>query len=199
MNIQSYTHKIATPHIGSFRTAIDIGSKFGEYTINMIDQFKKIECFEPREKKCKNTFWRHIGDKNKKKVNLYHCALGDTNSTVKMNNDKVYESDWWAENGKNANPDYVITVEQKTLDSFAFEDVDFIKIDVEGHELQVLQGAVKTLTTYKPVIVLEQNDLVEEWGKGKKFDAMNFLKTIGYKQVDFDNAMDYVMRHVDQI
>lgn len=49
----------------------------------------------------------------------------------------------------------------RTLDevvqSFDIEPVDFIKIDVEGFEGQVLGGARQTLATYRPVVVLELN------------------------------------------
>ena len=80
------------------------------------------------------------------------------------------------------------------MDSFGFKDVDFIKIDVEGHELRVLKGAIETISTHRPTIILEENDRIEGWGKGKKFDAMDFLKTLGYNQVAFDGNMDYVMK-----
>ncbi|MGL1539743.1 FkbM family methyltransferase, partial [Vibrio parahaemolyticus] len=35
-----------------------------------------------------------------------------------------------------------LSVPTSTVDSFEFPDVDFVKIDVEGHELKVLDGAV---------------------------------------------------------
>ena len=43
----------------------------------------------------------------------------------------------------------------KTLDSFDFEKIDFIKLDVEGHELNVLMGGVNTILKYKPIIMFE--------------------------------------------
>ena len=49
---------------------------------------------------------------------------------------------------------------QITLDSLNYNDVDYIKIDTEGHELKVLQGCEETLKRTHPVIVLEQNDTV---------------------------------------
>ena len=46
-------------------------------------------------------------------------------------------------------------VELRTLDSYRFDDVSFIKIDVEGHEEAVLAGARETLERSKPVLLIE--------------------------------------------
>lgn len=46
-------------------------------------------------------------------------------------------------------------VELRTLDSYDFRDVVFIKIDVEGHEEGVLDGASETLERWKPVLLIE--------------------------------------------
>ena len=47
------------------------------------------------------------------------------------------------------------TVQLKTLDSYGFEDVDIIKVDVEGHEFDVVRGAEQTILKYHPVVQLE--------------------------------------------
>jgi len=46
-------------------------------------------------------------------------------------------------------------VEMKTLDSYNFEDVDIIKVDVEGHEFDVVLGAEQTITKWRPIVQLE--------------------------------------------
>src|SRR5262249_3290635 len=48
-----------------------------------------------------------------------------------------------------------VRVEARTLDSYAFEDVCCIKIDVEGHELAVVAGAAETLKRCRPTLVVE--------------------------------------------
>ena len=45
--------------------------------------------------------------------------------------------------------------ELRTLDSFGFENVSLIKIDVEGHENQVLAGAANLIRASKPAILIE--------------------------------------------
>lgn len=47
------------------------------------------------------------------------------------------------------------TVETRTLDSYALESVDLIKIDVEQHERAVIQGALATIERCRPVIMIE--------------------------------------------
>lgn len=75
------------------------------------------------------------------------------------------------------------TAEQRTLDSFGFDEVDLIKIDVEGTELFVLEGAIKTIDAHKPVVQVELRD--------------THCKRFGYSCDDIINLMmgfgDYVM------
>ena len=74
-----------------------------------------------------------------------------------------------------------IKVKVTTLDSFDFVDIGFIKLDVEGYETKILQGAVRTIENNNPTIVVEQNK--------NDFTASNFLKNLGYKHVDTWNSL----------
>ena len=184
-NIWKHTHTFVKPHLTKFRTAIDIGCRFGQYTENIMDDFKDVHCFEPRD--TSKQFWRTVG--RKEHIKFYPYALGDKVETVTMFGGVI--TDFRKDVPKHKSK----KVSQRVLDDFGFTNVDFIKLDVEGHELKVLKGAVKTIYMDKPVIVVEQNDEVEKFKKGKKFDAINFLKKeFGYKQVAFDGHMDYVMK-----
>ena len=55
------------------------------------------------------------------------------------------------------------SVTQKTLDSFEFKHVDLIKINVEGGELGVVNGAINTIHKWKPVVLFEQNEKVVDF------------------------------------
>ena len=50
---------------------------------------------------------------------------------------------------------HVVQVPARTIDSYNFEDVDVIKIDVEGSELFVMQGARDTITRCRPAVQVE--------------------------------------------
>ena len=194
-------YQLAKPYIENFRTAVDVGTRRGGFARFMVKDFENLECFEARKlKHITDAFWESIGGhKNvKHKVSLHNCALGDANETVRMYGPIIHDDDWWKNSkiGRNSRvrKNKCSSIEQKLLDSFNFKNVDFIKIDVEGHELKVLKGAVKTIRSFRPVIALEQHDKMKEWAKGEKFDGLNFLKTLGYKQVDF-RGMDYIMKY----
>lgn len=49
----------------------------------------------------------------------------------------------------------VTRIPVRTIDSFGFHDVDMIKIDVEGHEYQVTQGALETIQRCRPAVMIE--------------------------------------------
>ena len=70
----------------------------------------------------------------------------------------------------------------KTLDSFAFDSVDIIKIDAEGYELPVLQGAKETISRNRPWIQVEGNKSGERYGR-TKVDIKNFLSDLGMTRV----------------
>jgi FkbM family methyltransferase len=76
-----------------------------------------------------------------------------------------------------------------TLDSWAksnnLECINFIKIDVDGHEYSVLSGGKNLLYIYKPMIMMELAPYVF---KGpSEFDGLiNLLKDVGYEILDID-------------
>ena len=69
------------------------------------------------------------------------------------------------------------------LDSMNWDDIDFIKLDAEGFELFVLQGAIETLKRNRPLILIEQDD---RWGTRYGQSAaqgLALLKDIGARVI----------------
>jgi len=87
-----------------------------------------------------------------------------------------------------------VVAEMTTLDEY-FElkkPIDFIKIDVEGYELEVVKGAKRTICRYKPVMVIEQKPgHGQRYGFGERA-AVDLVLTWGAK-IAWERSGDYCL------
>lgn len=159
--------------IRGWRNAIDIGSNCGIWTRVMARCFEKIICFEPNTE-CHEAFWANNREGN---VELYSCALGNDSGKAKLNlvSEKSTAFSRVDSDG--------IDIEMHRLDDFGFNEVDFIKIDVEGLEHQVIKGAMDTIYQWRPTIIIEQKPNNAELHGLKQFGARNLLIKMGMREV----------------
>ena len=134
------------PHINSFRNAVDVGCRDGEYTRYLHKHFNHTYCFDYRTRKL---FPRNV---DLTKVSHFCCGLGEENKIIKVSGSGSMTSE------RGRRKEDWIDEEIFTLDQFELPDVDYLKIDVDGFELRVLQGSVETIKKYKPIVVLEAED-----------------------------------------
>lgn len=130
-------------------------------------------------------------------IQTENVALGPSSGTVEMHikkndgHNRVANDNYTTPSGKavKVNTGYQrVSVPQKTLDSYNFENVDIIKIDVEGYELEVLKGASQTIANNRPIVQVE---CVETQPRA-------FGTTI-QDLFDFFNTRDYVITTADGI
>ena len=152
----------ALSYVKKWNTCIDIGSQFGFWTRPLLKKFKTVHCFEPNPlfREC---FLKNIPLDN---VTLHPYGLSNSEHTAHQSNDGQVLS---MKEG---------SVQCKTLDSFKFDNVDFIKIDVDGFEHQVLIGAKQTIKKFNPVINIEMKKMKRSL---TVFNCTNFLKKRGYR------------------
>ena len=67
----------------------------------------------------------------------------------------------------------------RTLDSFKLEKVDLIKIDAEGYEMKVLEGANKTLESCQ-YLMIELNNNTKKYGSSNR-DVEKYLNDKGWR------------------
>lgn len=148
-NVQIYNIDLISSYVKKSGKIIDIGANLGvvSIAISQVVPYTEFICFELNKDSAE------IADFNLTKCNIphtvYNVALSDLDGDCGM----VY-----AHNHQNCklNKNITdITVKTKRLDSYNFEDVSLIKIDVEGHEVEVLNGALETIRRNKPTILLE--------------------------------------------
>ena len=178
------TFEKSIPHITNFTTAIDVGCRYGQFTRPILEYFDHCYSFDYRlTKDMKALLAETLG----KKITYYETGLSDKEETATAWGGVIVENrqGHFSDSKK-------MQAHLTTMDSYGIQDVGFIKIDVEGHELMVLRGALNTIERNNPVICIEQNDATEKWGKGKEFEALDFLKDIGYTVVD-TRKHDYIM------
>lgn len=139
------------------RRAIDAGANHGYYAVGLCRFFKQVDAFELipelaeelRRAPLPNLrVWTEgVSDRPGSAV-LYVPVRADG-----------YRLLGWASlqpgNHPTAPRQEEISVTLGTLDAHGFDDVDFIKIDVEGHELAALNGARATITRCRPVVLIE--------------------------------------------
>lgn len=172
----------AFPRIKNFRHAIDIGAHVGMWTRVLARCFNIVTCFEPNPE-CEECFWANNPWQkcdDHSQIVLKQVALGATAGKTKINTQQQSQSTGWTrvdpENGD-------VEVEIATLDSFNLEWVDFVKIDVEGWEHNVVKGAHETLAKWKPLVIVEQKPNNAELHGLKQFGARDLLKKMGANEI----------------
>lgn len=140
--------------IGSRLVVFDVGANVGDYSrlLVMCGNIKRVFAFEPHPQ----TFASLLSNtSNYQNITCVNAALSDSNGEVKFHDrvDKNGSShaSMHAEvfSAIHLVPSVETSVISRTLDDFcsseAIEHIDLLKIDVEGHELQVLEGAKSML------------------------------------------------------
>jgi len=156
----------AMPYVKQFRTYIDIGAHDGDTCIDLVDTFQRVYAFEPNPESIKA-----IPDTIKK----FPFALGNKKEELVLTiPDNGYNNNKHGSIVRHQSGIRQYSVSVKTLDGFEFKEVDLIKIDVEGMELQVLEGSMQTLMKWRPVVLFEN--------KRSRYNK---------KLVDFFNEINY--------
>jgi len=141
-------------HLSEFvprdKDAVDVGAWWGPWSFWLSRAAQRVFTFEPNR-----AVFDGLSVAMPSNVILHNLALSDHEA----------ESTLWAPpTGKRGEgrasliprPGWVQqTVRTVTLDSFALDNVGFVKIDVEGHELEVLRGAAELIEAQRPNILIE--------------------------------------------
>lgn len=158
--------------------AIDVGSNQGLFSYNLSKRFSQVYSFE-----INADLTTDLKAYNPGNIKVMNLGLSSREGAAilyipVLNGRQLYG---WASLTRNNCPDTrehtVKHAQVCCLDKFNIKRVAFIKIDVEGHEIEVLKGAANTLRCSRPVVLLEiKPHNVDE--------AFSFFAGIGYEQRD---------------
>tara|TARA_A100001011_G_scaffold41991_2_gene39671 strand:+ start:1658 stop:2248 length:591 start_codon:yes stop_codon:yes gene_type:complete len=168
-----------------FKNCVDIGYCNGSHSRIYIKAFEKVVAFD-----C-HPYVELIEDE---KFIYYNQALHSTDSykefyidTIHKGLSTFYKENFsrWKEKGYKSN--IIKTIRStKKLDSYKLEP-DFIKIDAEGSEYDIILGGIETIKKYKPTLQVEIIKLDNEI---KRKNLKELLFPIGYELIEKDKKLD---------
>lgn len=181
--------------VGKGGIAVDIGANEGVYAYALSELGAVVHAFEANP-----TFADRAQQMLGPRAHVHRLALSNETGSASFFIPLADDSSelHLAGNLKNSHSQFerqsVIKVEVRTLDSFALQGVQFIKVDVEGSELEVLEGARETILRDHPGLLLEllsgtyqdplavTREVCEKYGysafvvdKGKRLDALTTI------------------------
>lgn len=154
LNVQDEYCRLFEKYIPKIGVVVDVGACLGDHTLSyaqMVGPAGRVHAFEPNHEafQCLEYNMRGLHQ-----VRLNEMALGagfdfGTMRRSATQPDNVGATEFEVtDNG---------TVPMGTLDGFYFPRLDFLKIDVEGMEMEVLNGARVTIGHRRPVMLIELN------------------------------------------
>jgi FkbM family methyltransferase len=186
---------ILLEHLRPEATLIDVGAHFGYYTLlglRLVGESGRVHAFEPTPATY-DMLARNVGDRAN--VRLVRQAVFSRNGTLRFND---YGRVFSAFNGytdpqtridpRNSRAYPPTIVACCTLDAYCDQNgvqPDFIKIDAESAEFDVLQGAENVLQASRPAIVVELSDLPDQPNGSRCID---YLTRLGYQALEYDTT-----------
>lgn len=163
--------------------AIDVGANAGYYTIPLATQFGRVIAFEPVEGLF-NKLGINVGLNELANVELHQAAVSDFDGRCFFYAQEAIDGDFNLNLGLSSlirREKYFkseIEVDVVSLDNFLKDVVvDFIKVDVEGSEYQVFQGAINLIRSSEPMILWEASTNLS---KSNVLRCYDLLITLGY-------------------
>jgi FkbM family methyltransferase len=149
-------------HLRKGEVFLDIGANIGWFTLlasTIVGETGSIFAFEPRPETAEHLRQTIEANLLSDRIALRQCGLADAEGVAFINS--AFETN-------NPGGSFVLPhpaggdmesapIALRTLDSFKFEKVDFIKMDVEGSEMKVVKGGMRTISRCRPIILSEIN------------------------------------------
>lgn len=178
-------------------TIIDVGSNIGFSTLNFKKRFTEsnLICIEPISLNRKY----FIGNLKYHEYNLVPLGVGEKDEKIKIGiPEGTNDTGLYSKNFINKNS---IEIQIRSLDKIfnflSLDNLDIIKIDVEGMEFEVIKGAESIIKKFNPVLYFEVNKKVSE----SYSDIKEYLLSLNYaeynpRDIDYNklNKFDIVWK-----
>lgn len=183
------------PEVDTFRklcnpakAALDIGANEGLYSMYLCRFSTQLHCFEPLPWMAGQLAKKFRDTGN---VVINNCALGSKNEMatirIPVTQGRQYDTrsslvghfDDQLIDGEKVLTVKTVSVAVKRLDDFHLENIGFIKMDVEGFELEVLKGGVETITRNRPNLYIEIEQKHHQ-GEIPITGVFDFILKLGY-------------------
>ncbi|MRR52171.1 MAG: FkbM family methyltransferase [Rhodocyclaceae bacterium] len=176
------------------QTVLDIGANIGYYTVllsRLVGPQGMVHAFEP------TTHFSDVLDRNLRENGVTNCELhhfGFSDRT-RRGNIKINESSATLHMPADCPGCEQQAISLTTLNAFAAQSriktVDFVKVDIDGHEPLFMEGAWRALAKWKPVLLLEVSNLHYSLAGFSAWDFYDTLKAKGYRIYREENLAPY--------
>jgi FkbM family methyltransferase len=171
-------------------TVVDVGGNIGLYTMRQASRAVRgrVLTFEPGP----DTFRRltsNIQANGLSNVTLVNAAIGSQEGTVPFFIHAYSTRGRVSEKGAAGTVDVSCTTLDSATQQYGFDQIDIMKIDTEGHERAVLEGAKRALSRTKRLVIEVHRNHEEE----KRF-VETFLRPLGFRVVESDRSLLYMER-----
>lgn len=164
------------------RTVVQAGGNIGAFPLWLSARFKKVYTFEPEPTNYACLVANTVNCPN---VEPYHAGLGDVEG--------YFDLEFVAKGiGSHYMTNRPGPYRVMTIDRLQPKDVDFLMLDIEGYEYPALEGALKTIEKYQPIIQIEDKGNGQLKGRGHTLsDILKLLP--GYKEYARAGNWDVVL------
>jgi len=155
----------------------DVGANIGQTAIEYADWAKEVWSFEPLPHLFE-VAQSNVNDNNCSNVKLHQVAISDKHDTVKMVAVKSNDGQ------SHISPKGDYEVSAIPLDSLEIPEgrnVNYLKIDVEGHELSVIRGAKNLISKHKPIIQMECIEKLLNRAGTSQTEVISEVISLGYR------------------
>ena len=163
---------------------IDVGGLKGIYAFQLAPFCSTVHFFEPQKICIREA--KSVSRKFIKNIRFYNCAL-DSNSNFRTFGVNLVSNGLSKIESIDPKQRFHLqtmiwrkVIETRSLDSFFLNNVGIVKIDVEGHELMVLEGAFETIAKNRPVVLVESERRHNSDSPEKVFQFFENLNYSGF-------------------
>lgn len=152
----------------TFRTVLDIGAWCGTWSYKIQKYAERVIAFEP-DKVHAECYKKNL--EQFPTCEVITKAVGNEEGSVTLTDDDFTQGKRIESTTGN--------VPMTTIDSFNYENIDLIKVDVEGYEMNVLLGAQNTLANTK-YLMIELNNNTKKYGTNNR-EVEKFIRKLGFR------------------
>ena len=179
------------------KDAVDVGVYRGIYSYKLSNEFKHVHSFEPNP--ILFPYLKKNLTKIIRNISLYNLAASDSNGEInlkipsrnksmfKTNYEELYKLGAATIHAENKIKKFdSLKVKKVKLDDILNDKIiSFIKIDVEGHEKEVIDGSKEIINKNKPTLLVE----IEKRHTGKPVnETIKFINNLGYNSHYLQNG-----------